>query len=72
MTGCMAVKNGNVKRKGKPSIEWYNESGKPQYYCLGYIDIMYDELLQECRMCKQNVIYAENEVQNEMENKTTI
>lgn len=57
---CEAVKHGRVKRRGKPSVEFFY-SGRPFYYCFGYIDPMTDELLDECRDCKSNVIYAQED-----------
>ena len=55
---CQAVKNGIVKVKGKPSIEFYKD-GKPQYFCMGYIDAMTDEVLEVCKKCKKHVDHAE-------------
>lgn len=54
---CRAVKNGEVKIKGKATIEFYKD-GKPQYYCEGYIDNSLEALMETCRNCKNNVIYA--------------
>ncbi len=55
--GCKAVASGKVKRKGRASLEFYKD-GKPQYYCYGYIDSMYDEPLPECKECKKFVDHA--------------
>lgn len=57
---CEAVNKGKVKRRGRPSIEFYY-AGRPHYYCFGYIDKMTDELLDVCRKCKSNVIYAQED-----------
>lgn len=57
---CEAVKKDLVKRRGKPSIEYYY-LGKPYYYCFGYIDPMTDDLLDVCRLCKSNVIHAQDD-----------
>lgn len=56
--GCQAVKNGEVKTKGKASIEGYKD-GKPLYFCYGYNDKTTDELIETCKNCKENIIYAE-------------
>lgn len=58
---CKAVKLGVVSRRGRPSAEWYKD-GKPQYYCCGYIDKMTDELIETCRQCEDNVIYAQDDL----------
>ena len=55
---CEAKKRGIVPRRGKASIEWWS-GNKPQYYCMGYIDKMYDELLPVCQECRNNVRYAQ-------------
>lgn len=57
---CEAVKIGAVKRRGKASLEFYY-CGRPHYYCHGYFDRMTDELLEVCRACKSNVIYAQDD-----------
>ena len=67
-TICQAVKNGEVKRRGKPSIEWHKD-GKPQYYCYGYIDLYNDELLEVCRNCVDNVCYAQDDLDKYLEEK---
>ena len=50
MAKCMLVTKGIVRQKGKPSIEFY-KNGKPQYYCMGYMDLRTDEAYPECREC---------------------
>lgn len=57
---CQAVKNGEVKTKGKSSIEYYKD-GKPQYYCYGWNDLSTGTLIETCSKCKKNVIYVEEE-----------
>lgn len=57
---CKAVKNGEVKRRGKPSIEFFI-GNKPQYYCYGYIDAMTDEVLDTCRRCPDFVDKAQRD-----------
>ncbi len=60
-TVCQAAKQGIVKQRGRPSIEFHKD-GKPQYYCYGYIDAMTDEMLEVCKNCKDNVIYAQDDL----------
>jgi hypothetical protein len=59
---CKAVKNGEVKRKGKPSIEYHDDNGKPVYYCYGWIDNDTENLIETCSNCKKNVIYAQRDL----------
>lgn len=63
---CLAKETpGNgIKERGKASIEWYDNKGKPQYYCYGYIDKMTDELIDECKNCKNNVNKAQEDLDN--------
>lgn len=58
---CKAKNNGEVKTKGKSSIEFYKD-GKPQYYCYGYNDNNTDELIETCKNCKDNIIYAQDDL----------
>ncbi len=60
-TVCQAAKQGIVKRRERPSIEFCKD-GKPQYYCYGYIDAMTDEMLAVCKNCKDNAIYAQDDL----------
>lgn len=60
-TACEAKKQGIVKRRGKPSVEWHKD-GVPQYYCYGYIDKMTDELLKVCRNCIDHVDHAQKDM----------
>lgn len=62
-TVCRAKKTGQVPERGKPSIEWDDKDGKPQYYCYGYKDAMTDDLLDVCRECRDNVIYAQEDLE---------
>ena len=57
---CELVNKGIVKEKGNPSLEFY-KNGKPQYYCMGYIDLMTDMEFLECRQCKRYVLQAEKD-----------
>lgn len=50
------------KKKGKPSIEWYKD-GKPQYYCMGYIDKMTDDFYADCYVCKKFVGRAQEDLE---------
>lgn len=59
---CPAKDKGEVPRRGQASAEFY-ENGKPRYFCRGYIDKMTDELIDTCRSCRQNVIYAQEELE---------
>ncbi len=61
MADCAAVKAGIVKRKGKASLEFFY-SGRPHYYCYGYIDRMTDDPLEVCRECKSNVRFAQDDM----------
>ena len=58
MSKCRAVQTGEVKRRGKASLEFFY-AGRPHYYCFGYISHETDELLDTCRSCKSHVIYAQ-------------
>ena len=60
---CQAVKNGEVKRKGKASIEYHDDTGKPAYYCYGYIDNGTEDLIETCSKCEKNVIYAQRDLE---------
>ena len=51
-------KNCPIGKKTRPTCEWYKD-GKPQYYCLGYIDLMNDLPLEECENCKKFVSHAQ-------------
>lgn len=55
-------------KRGKASREWC-KNGKPQYYCYGYIDKRDDELLDVCRNCRENVIYAQEDLEKLKESK---
>lgn len=63
-TVCKAVKTGQVKRRGEASLEWHDNDGTPHYYCRGYIDQRTDELLPVCSECRDNVIYAQEDLEN--------
>ena len=59
---CKAKKEGQVKRRGNPTIEFY-KNGKPQYYCYGYRDAMTEEPLEVCKNCADFVDRAEEDLQ---------
>lgn len=60
---CPAKDKGEVQRRGAASVEWYDENGKPRYFCRGYVDRMTDELIETCAACRQNVRYAQEELE---------
>lgn len=64
---CKAKKNGEVKRRGKPTVEWY-AGEEPQYYCYGYIDKSTDEPLDECKQCPDFVELAQKDLDNYIQN----
>ncbi|MFW5631031.1 MAG: hypothetical protein ACOCNB_09640 [Acetivibrio ethanolgignens] len=45
------VKKCPLGKRGKPSHE-FTKDGMMQIYCLGWINKMTDEYLDECRACK--------------------
>lgn len=46
--------------RGKPETDFYID-GKPQIYCMGWIDRMTDEPLEVCRDC-EDYIYGEQAI----------
>jgi len=62
-TICKAKKTGQVKERGKASIEWHDEDGTPHYYCYGYIDMSTEELLPVCNECRDNVQFAQEDLE---------
>lgn len=58
---CKAKESGKVASRGEPSVEWYKD-GKPQYYCYGYIDARTDDILPECRECRNHVDKAQDDL----------
>ena len=59
---CELVRSGQVKRKGRASIEFYL-AGKPQYFCMGYMNPYYDDVCEECLRCPMHVRKANDELQ---------
>lgn len=60
---CPAKQKGEVNSRGRASIEFHDANGKPVYYCMGYIDKMTDELIETCAECRQNVRYAQEDLE---------
>ena len=60
---CPAKQKGEVPRRGRASIEFHDKQGKPVYYCMGYVDKMNDELIGTCAACRQNVRYAQEDLE---------
>ena len=58
---CKAVKNHEVPRRGKPSIEFHKD-GVPQYYCCGWVNEMTDEVLETCWNCRDYVDRAQDDL----------
>ena len=63
---CAAKKKGIVRRRGKPTIEFYKNE-KPQYYCYGYIDATTDEPIDDCKRCRDFVERAQDDLKRYME-----
>lgn len=62
---CAAKKKGIVKRRGKPTIEFYAD-GKPQYYCYGYIYGDTEEPMEDCKRCRDFVDNAQADLEKYM------
>ncbi len=60
---CIAKKTGQVKKRGKASVEWRDEDETPHYYCYGYLDMSTEELLDVCKNCRGNVIFAQEDLE---------
>lgn len=58
---CRAKMNGEVPKRGETSIEFYKD-GKPHRYCKGYVDNGTEELIETCKNCKENIIYAQEDL----------
>ena len=61
---CPAKKKGEVKSRGKASLEFFYRDGEPAYYCYGWIDRKNDELIPTCAECHQNVRFAQEDLDN--------
>lgn len=60
---CPAKQKGEVPRRGRASIEFRDKQGKPVYYCMGYVYKINDELIGTCAACRQNVRYAQKDLE---------
>lgn len=61
-TKCELVKRYAVKR-GRPSIEFYDDDGDPQYYCMGWVDMASEEIFETCRNCPDFVDRANEDIE---------
>ena len=61
------VKKCPYGKRGRPSTEFY-KNGKPQIYCMGWMDCMTESPIEECRHCKDFVMGTQIELDIE-ENK---
>lgn len=50
-----------LRKRGRPSHEW-NDGEKDHIYCMGWIDLMTDELLEECQRCPDHVNKAQGDL----------
>lgn len=57
-----------LKKRGRPYTDFYI-NGKPQIYCMGWIDMMTDEPLPECRSCPDWIEGEQNEIDYREEQK---
>ena len=60
---CPAVKRRQAKRRGKASIEFYDNDGDPQYYCMGWMDMASEEIFETCRNCPDFVDRANEDIE---------
>lgn len=67
-TICLAKKTGKVKERGKASLEWNEADGTPHYYCYGYVDATTEDFLSVCKDCKDNVIFAQEDLEEFLRN----
>ena len=66
---CPAKQKGEVRERGQASIEYYDDNHKPVYYCHGWIDKKTDELIETCTVCRQNVRYAQEDLDRLLETR---
>lgn len=50
-----------LRKRGKPSYEWY-DGEKDHSYCMGWIDRMTDDPLPECLACPDHVSHAQDDM----------
>lgn len=48
---------------GRASIEFYDDDGDPQYYCMGWMDMASKEIFETCRNCPDFVDRANEEIE---------
>ena len=51
-SSCELVRNGKQQRKGNACCEGFDKNGKKLYSCYGFMDLMTEEPLEECRRCE--------------------
>ena len=66
-TICKAKTSGEVRQRGIASMEWRDKDGKPQYYCYGYKDLSTEEPLPVCMECRDNVLFAQEDLDRYIE-----
>lgn len=54
---CPLVIKHRTAQRGKPTTEFHID-GKPQIYCMGWMDMYNDEPLPECKKCA-DFVYGE-------------
>ncbi len=57
----MATVKCKLKKSGQPTHEW-NDGEKDRIYCMGYIDLMTDDPLEECLSCPDHVSKAQEDM----------
>ena len=50
-----------LRKRGKPSHEW-NDGVKDRIYCMGWVDLMTDDMLPECLACPDHVSHAQEDL----------
>ena len=58
----MATVKCSLGRRRQASHEW-NDGEKDRIYCLGYVDLMTDDYLDECRDCPDHVNKAQADLE---------
>lgn len=57
----MATVKCALRKRGRPSHEW-NDGEKDHIYCCGWIDLMTDEFLPECKSCPDHIDKAQDDL----------